>query len=184
MKRLLSLAAALALGTAACAGAGDAEHEGVAQTYAPELGVDLDRMTRSATGLYIEDVDVGTGETVTAGQGALVHYTGRFATGEEFDTSRDGDPPLEFVIGAGQVIPGWEEGVAGMKVGGRRKLVIPPHLAYGVDGYEIIPPNATLVFDVELVGIRGLEPALPDTTVPDTMVADTLPADTTDHSGH
>jgi FKBP-type peptidyl-prolyl cis-trans isomerase len=153
MRRLLGVVAVLAFGTVACAGDG-AEHAGVAQTYAPELGVYLDRMTRTATGLYVEDVELGTGEAVGMGQGAMVHYTGRFATGEEFDTSRDGDPPLEFVIGAGSVIPGWEEGVAGMKVGGRRRLVIPPHLAYGSEGRPGIPPNATLVFDVELLGVR------------------------------
>lgn len=176
-KRASTLLFSMALLMSACGGgdgAGD-DADGVAQTYAPELDVDLSRMSRSETGLYTEDVKVGiSGEAVTTGQTAIVHYTGSLPSGTEFDTSRDGDPPLEFTLGQGNVIPGWEEGVAGMRVGGRRKLVIPQHLAYGSAGAGgVIPPYATLVFDVELVGIRGSEAAAPDTTPRDSVGADT-----------
>jgi len=83
-----------------------------------------------------------------------VHYTGWLATGKKFDSSLDRGSPFEFLLGGRRVIAGWEEGVAGMKVGGKRRLVIPPHLGYGPGGRGIIPANATLTFDVELVGIK------------------------------
>ena len=126
-----------------------------AETYAAELDVDLATMTRSETGLYYQDVVVGDGASADVGRTALVHYTGWLPDGTEFDSSRDGDDPLEVVIGEGRVIAGWEEGLRGMRVGGQRRLVIPPDLAYGSQGAGgVIPPDATLVFDVELVEIR------------------------------
>ena len=125
-----------------------------ATEYAPQLEVDLATFERSPSGLYIKDVAEGAGPEVAVGQTAVVHYTGWLPDGTEFDSSVGGDP-LSFAVGAGRVIPGWEEGVAGMKVGGRRKLVIPPALGYGAYGAApVIPPNATLVFDVELLEIR------------------------------
>lgn len=184
MKRFVAGLFSAMLVAGACAGTGDSEADGIARTYAPELQVDLDNMTRSGTGLYTEDISVGEGAEVGSGQLALVHYTGWLPDGTEFDTSRDGDGPLPFTIGAGQVVPGWEEGVTGMRVGGRRKLVIPSHLAYGTQGIGPIPPDATLVFDVELVGIGGAEPVAPDSVPADSVPADTTAADTTDHSGH
>ena len=123
-------------------------------TYAKELDVHLDHMTKQPSGLYVLDVKEGTGPAVGPGQVAQVHYTGWFVSGQQFDSSVGGSP-LEFAVGQHQVIDGWDEGVAGMKVGGKRRLVIPPELGYGAAGYPgAIPPNATLVFDVELVGIK------------------------------
>jgi len=105
--------------------------------------------------LIIEDLVVGNGETATPGQSVSVHYTGWLTNGQKFDSSVDRNDPFEFNLGRGQVIPGWDQGVAGMQVGGKRKLTIPPELAYGSRGAGgVIPPNATLVFEVELLGIR------------------------------
>jgi FKBP-type peptidyl-prolyl cis-trans isomerase len=123
-------------------------------TFAPSLGVDLSKMTKTASGLAYQDTKVGTGATAAAGQNVSVHYTGWLPDGTKFDSSRDRNQPFDFKLGAGQVIRGWDEGVAGMKVGGRRLLVIPPDLAYGPSGSGPIPPNATLVFDVELLGVH------------------------------
>ena len=104
--------------------------------------------------LQIEDQVVGTGEEATAGKRVSVHYTGTFEDGRTFDSSVPRGEPFEFKLGAGQVIKGWDQGVAGMKVGGKRRLVIPSDLAYGSRGAGgVIPPNATLVFEVELLGV-------------------------------
>jgi peptidylprolyl isomerase/FKBP-type peptidyl-prolyl cis-trans isomerase FkpA len=102
----------------------------------------------------IEDLQVGTGPEATRGRTVEVHYTGWLTDGRTFDSSV-GDSPFSFRLGAGEVIEGWDLGVAGMKVGGRRKLTLPPELAYGARGAPpVIPPNATLVFEVELLGVR------------------------------
>ncbi|MFY2559624.1 FKBP-type peptidyl-prolyl cis-trans isomerase [Corallococcus terminator] len=107
-------------------------------------------------GLGIEDVKVGTGTEATAGKSVTVHYVGTLTNGTKFDASRDhGDKGFTFKLGAGQVIQGWDQGVAGMKIGGVRKLTIPPELGYGARGAGgVIPPNATLLFEVELLEVR------------------------------
>jgi peptidylprolyl isomerase len=107
------------------------------------------------SGLRYEDIVVGTGASPQPGQEVTVHYTGTFEDGTKFDSSLDHGQPFKFKIGAGLVIKGWDEGVMTMKVGGKRKLVIPPHLGYGSQGAgNVIPPNATLVFEVELLGVQ------------------------------
>jgi FKBP-type peptidyl-prolyl cis-trans isomerase len=105
--------------------------------------------------LKIEDVQVGTGAEAKAGQTVSVHYIGTLTDGKKFDSSRDRNEPFDFRLGAGQVIKGWDTGVAGMKIGGKRKLTVPPNMGYGAMGYPpVIPPNSTLVFEVELLGVR------------------------------
>ena len=119
----------------------------------------MSQETVTASGLRITEVKAGTGATARAGQTAVVHYTGWLYTngekGRKFDSSRDRNEPFGFPLGGGRVIKGWDEGVAGMKVGGQRTLVLPPALGYGANGAGgVIPPNATLIFDVELLELR------------------------------
>lgn len=113
-------------------------------------------LTTTESGLQIEELKVGDGEVASSGQFVSVHYTGWLTNGSKFDSSRDRDEAFEFPLGQRNVIAGWDEGVQGMKVGGVRKLTIPPQLGYGARGAGgVIPPNATLVFEVELLGIDG-----------------------------
>jgi FKBP-type peptidyl-prolyl cis-trans isomerase len=139
---LVVAAAALALIVAA-AGAGCGRKKIVLKGVAP--------------GLVVEEVREGTGAVASKGKLISVHYRGRFPEGTEFDNSYDRGQPIEFLLGTGKVIKGWDLGLEGMKVGGKRRLTIPPELAYGARGTapdKLIPPNATLVFDVELVGVK------------------------------
>lgn len=163
MRQLRSIGVLVLAGfLAACGGDGGGEVEGAQVTgepteltYAPALDVSLDQMTRAPSGLYTRELAVGDGATAQSGNQVTVHYTGWLADGEKFDSSRDAGQPFTFTLGAGEVIQGWDEGVAGMQVGGRRQLVIPPALGYGERGAGgVIPPNATLVFDVELLEVR------------------------------
>jgi FKBP-type peptidyl-prolyl cis-trans isomerase FkpA len=109
----------------------------------------------TADGLKYWDTKVGTGTTATSGHKVKVHYTGWLTNGKKFDSSVDRKEPFEFQLGGGQVIKGWDEGVAGMKVGGKRRLEIPPALGYGSRGAGgVIPPDATLLFDVELLDVK------------------------------
>ncbi len=104
--------------------------------------------------LQTEDLVVGEGATAAAGQTVLVHYTGWLTDGTKFDSSHDRKAPFSFSLGRGQVIKGWDTGVAGMKIGGKRKLTIPPDMGYGTRGIGSIPPNSVLVFEVDLLDVK------------------------------
>lgn len=113
-----------------------------------------DSPTDSSGGsLVSQDLVVGTGATVATGDTATVHYVGTFQSGTVFDSSRSRNQPFSFRVGAGQVIAGWDRGVPGMRIGGRRRLTIPPSLAYGSQGSGAIPPNSTLIFEIELLSV-------------------------------
>ena len=110
--------------------------------------------TKTDSGLQYWEIRVGTGQVAKDGDHVKVHYTGWLTTGKKFDSSVDAHSPFDFTIGKGEVIKGWDEGIAGMKVGGKRQLRIPPELAYGAEGSPpVIPANATLIFDVQLLSI-------------------------------
>ena len=123
--------------------------------FAAFLGVNLDEMSQTALGVWYKELVVGDGAEVTAGQTVTVHYEGWLHDGTKFDSSIDRGEPATFSLN--QVIVGWRDGVPGMKVGGKRKLVVPSDLAYGAQGAGngVVPPFATLVFDIELLGIGG-----------------------------
>jgi len=135
-------------------------------TYTKEVSVDMsnanaititntNNMNTPPSGLQIQDIKIGTGRAVKKGDTIRVHYIGTLLNGTKFDSSYDRGEPFETQIGVGQVIKGWDEGMIGMKVGGKRKLIIPPELGYGATGAgTTIPPNSTLVFEVELMGIK------------------------------
>ncbi len=142
----------LALALAAC-GADTTTEPLTNDDFAPELNVNLGAMTKTASGLYVQDLTAGTGDEATSGDSVIVHYEGWLSNGTKFDSSRDRNEPFSFLLGAGFVIQGWDEGLVGMRVGGFRKLVIPPGLGYGVNGFLSIPGNATLVFDIELLEV-------------------------------
>lgn len=133
--------------------AGEAENASRGATGGSQKGIG---MITTESGLKYEDIVAGAGESPESGQMVTVHYTGTLENGTKFDSSVDRGQPFTFKIGVGQVIKGWDEGVMTMKVGGKRKLIIPPQLGYGARGAGagVIPPNATLIFDVELLGVK------------------------------
>jgi FK506-binding nuclear protein len=123
-------------------------------TFAPSLGVDLRASTKSPSGLYYRDIAQGTGTTLAPGQNVGMRYVGSFADGKVFDSNPAPKPVFSFRLGAGQVIKGWDEGLVGMKVGGKRQLVIPATLAYGPNDYGPIPGNSVLVFTVDALSAQ------------------------------
>lgn len=122
-------------------------------TDAPQVVTEAQLRTTSS-GLKLHDFVIGTGEVASTRDRTTVHYTGWLMDGTKFDSSVDRDDPFEFTVGVGAVIRGWEEGVLGMRVGGKRQLVIPPDLGYGPSGSGPIPPNATLIFEIELLKVE------------------------------
>ncbi len=147
----LALCAAVAVSSGCASTSGAPKSTGASTPPAPSST--KGEVVTTPSGLQYEDLVVGTGAEASRGRTAVVHYTGTFTDGREFDSSRGGNP-LEFQVGAGWVILGWEEGISTMKVGGKRKLTVPPNLAYGEGGRGTIPPNATLVFEVDLLDVK------------------------------
>ena len=120
-------------------------------TFATNLNVDLANSTKTSSGLYYREITVGPGKTVAAGDSVFVYYQGALSNGQLFDQKLSPAVPFSFILGSRYVIPGWDEGLVGMKVGGVRQLIVPPALAYGSSGYyPAIPPNAVLVFNVTM----------------------------------
>ncbi|HVI10567.1 MAG TPA: FKBP-type peptidyl-prolyl cis-trans isomerase [Candidatus Binatia bacterium] len=151
--RLVAAGLILTLGCAIAAAQATAHKAAVPNTNAPAK-VTGDG-TKTADGLIYWDIRMGTGAVAKEGSHVRVHYTGWLTNGKKFDSSVDAGKPFDFTIGNGEVIKGWEEGVSGMKVGGKRQLRIPPALGYGADGYPpVIPANSTLIFDIQLLGVQ------------------------------
>jgi peptidylprolyl isomerase len=133
---------------------GLAETKKAAEASAPHKAAPASKVVTTSSGLKYQDLIEGKGRVPKAGDTVVDNYTGRFTNGKVFDSS-EGRQPFEFMLGRGQVIKGWDEGVASMHVGGKRKLIIPPELGYGTRGYPgAIPPNSTLVFEVQLLKIK------------------------------
>jgi FKBP-type peptidyl-prolyl cis-trans isomerase FkpA len=148
LRRAVSLVAVLA---AACSGSGDtpATAPTIEQTtFASSLGIDLTTFTRTATGLYYKDLNVGTGTQVATGQNVTTNYVGWLTNGTQFDAGS-----IQFIFGAGQVVAGWDQGLGGMKVGGARMLIVPPSLGYGASGRGNVPGNSIMVFRVSILSI-------------------------------
>jgi FKBP-type peptidyl-prolyl cis-trans isomerase len=121
---------------------------------AAAAGPDTTTMTRLPSGIFYKDLTTGTGPSARAGQRVGVHYVGTLTNGTQFDANRPGQPPMEFVLAAGQMIAGFDQGVTGMKVGGKRLVYVPPALGYGAAGNGPVPPNAVMLFTIDLVTIQ------------------------------
>jgi len=124
--------------------------------FAPSLGIDLSAMEELPSGVWIQDLEVGDGAVAESGDGITVHFEGWLRNGQKFDSSRDSGRPVDFRLGQGQLIEGWEVGIPGMRAGGVRRLIIPPELGFGVQGTGSVPRNAILVFEVELLEVQEL----------------------------
>jgi FKBP-type peptidyl-prolyl cis-trans isomerase FkpA len=150
-------AAALSFAFVACA-SGARSGPGLrpleATPFASTLDVDLSRMTKMPTGLYYRDLDLGTGPVVKARDEVRVRYTGWLSNGQKFESVKDEDPPIPVGLGRGRAIPGWDQGVPGMRVGGKRQLVIPSELGYGSRSVGAIPADAVLVFVITVVSVK------------------------------
>ena len=154
-KRLVALAFALILVLAACGGGDDGGDGGGTGSGSSDEEC-AEGVVETDSGLEYEELDCGDGEEVERGDTVSVHYVGTLEDGTKFDSSRDRGEPFTFSVGAGQVIQGWDEGIPGIKVGGTRKLTIPPDLGYGEAGAPpAIPPNSTLIFEVEVLDIQS-----------------------------
>jgi hypothetical protein len=152
LRRLPLLLALTLLG--ACGGKDEPAVPIESTTFAPSLGVDLVAATKTPTGLYVRDLVPGTGTTLAPGQTVGMRYVGSFSDGRVFDSNPAPKPAFTFKLGSGQVIQGWDEGLVGMKVGGKRQLVIPASLGYGANRVGPIPPNSVLVFTVEALSAQ------------------------------
>ena len=151
-QRRFAIAAAL-LGAVACASSTPPATV-AGTTFAPELAVDTTTMMPIRGGGWYRDLQVGSGAEATRGRTIGVYYMGMFPSGRQFEVTRAPAAPVQFRLGSGQVIAGWDRGIPGMRVGGQRLLVLPPSLAYGPAGTAVIPPNSVIVFLVELVEVR------------------------------
>ena len=138
------------LALAGCVDPTDIEHT----TFATSLNIDLSTMTQTPTGLYYKDLVVGNGALVVNGQTLAIHYVGNLPNGTQFDANNPPAMPFTFKLGAGEVIAGFDQGVAGMHVGGRRQMILPPNLGYGAQVVGSIPPNSILVFTVDVVSAQ------------------------------
>lgn len=149
----LALAALLvgSLAVAACEKVTAPLEDPASTTYAPSLNVTLANMTRTPSGLYIQDLATGSGTVADSGYTVSTYYAGWLTDGRQFDSNRNSGQPLSFILSGGQVIKGWDEGLRGMRVGGRRRLVVPPSLGYGGRTNGRIPAGSVLVFEVDLV---------------------------------
>lgn len=156
-KRTLVLSSAILVLFVAACGGGDGSDAGGSTEETGSAGSEdcSTEPTTTDSGLQIKEIECGDGEAAEKGDTLEVHYDGRLENGKKFDSSRDRGETFEFQVGAGQVIQGWDEGLIGMKIGGTRELTIPPELGYGEAGSPpVIPPNSTLIFEVELVDIK------------------------------
>lgn len=158
IRKVLVLALTASLLVAACGGgddSGDSGETGGGAAATPAAEGCNTEPQKLDSGLQIKDIKCGTGDEAAKGDTISVHYVGTLENGKKFDSSRDRGTPFDFQLGAGQVIAGWDEGLVGMKIGGLRELTIPPELGYGAAGSPpVIPPNATLIFEVELLDIK------------------------------